>query len=246
MKENCEDQWVSPSVGYIDQSLDGLSIESSEVWSKLILSKLADQMPLEILDVGTGSGFFTTILSLAGHDVTGIDLSRDAINLARCNAATAGVFPRFTVMDGQKTTFADHSFDAVISRNVVWALTQPEQAYEEWYRILKPGGHVLVFDADWLVDCRDAEIRQWELEDRQEFVSTFGLPPRTFDEYIHGVDYRITLPLVHESRPEWDMTALEAAGFSKIESCYISSEVYKYESLILARSMPMFMIHGEK
>ena len=43
----------------------------------------------------------------------------------------------------------DETYDAVICRHLVWTLTEPEQALADWFRVLKPGGRLLVFDGDW-------------------------------------------------------------------------------------------------
>ena len=88
-------------MGYCDLSLDGLSEEYREQWLNLILSSFSENLKLKILDIGTGTGFFPIILSQADHEVIGIDLSREAINLAICNAAQAEVSPKFFVMDGR-------------------------------------------------------------------------------------------------------------------------------------------------
>ena len=129
---------------------------------------------------------------------------------------------------------------------MVWSLERPKAAYKEWHRLLKPGGCLLVFDADWLVDCRDSEIRELEIEDRNEFVEQFGPLPRNFDEYISGVDWRRELPLAEKNRPEWDGQELFAIGFKDITSPYVSGNVYDYGELIITRSMPMFMIRAVK
>ena len=41
----------------------------------------------------------------------------------------------FIRADAQRLPFADTSFDAVVSRNLVWNLENPEAAYKEWLRI---------------------------------------------------------------------------------------------------------------
>ena len=44
---------------------------------------------------------------------------------------------------------ADNTFDMIVSRNVTWNLEHPDRAYYEWMRVLKPGGVLLNFDANW-------------------------------------------------------------------------------------------------
>ena len=52
-------------------------------------------------------------------------------------------------MDAENLYFADNTFDVVISRNLTWTLPNPQKAYSEWYRVLKPQGILLNFDADY-------------------------------------------------------------------------------------------------
>lgn len=73
---------------------------------------------LQILDVGTGTGYFAILLSQIGHQVTGIDLTDAMLKEARDNAALYQVPPTFQQMDAQKLAFLDQSFDVVISRNL--------------------------------------------------------------------------------------------------------------------------------
>lgn len=55
----------------------------------------------------------------------------------------------FQVMDAENPMFADETFDVVISRNLTWTLPNAEHAYGEWMRVLKTGGVLLNFDANY-------------------------------------------------------------------------------------------------
>ena len=50
---------------------------------------------------------------------------------------------------GESLPFDDNSFDCIISRNVTWTLLDTKQSYQEWLRVLRPGGKILIFDANW-------------------------------------------------------------------------------------------------
>ena len=46
----------------------------------------------------------------------------------------------FRKMDAQNLEFEDNSFDVILSRNLTWGLEHPVKAYQEWLRVLCPGG----------------------------------------------------------------------------------------------------------
>ena len=64
-------------------------------------------------------------------------------------------------MDAQHLTFADASFDAVVSRNVLWNLDDPEVAYREICRVLRPGGVLILEDGNMYLYMNDPEYAAW-------------------------------------------------------------------------------------
>ena len=94
--------------------------------------------------------------------MTGTDLTPQMVESAEKLAGEEQVSCEFLVMDAEKLEFGDDTFDVVISRNLTWTLPHPQEAYREWKRVLKPGGILLNFDADYgagttvriLPDCR--------------------------------------------------------------------------------------------
>ena len=91
----------------------------------------------KVLDLGCGPGFFSIPLASADYDVVGIDYSYEMVARATENASRTGVQPVFMRMDAQSMTFADESFDLIVSRDVLWNLEYPEKAYSEILRVLK-------------------------------------------------------------------------------------------------------------
>ena len=104
---------------------------------------------LRILDVGCGAGFFTILLAKAGHQVTGIDLTPDMIKNAKQLAEEEQAECEFAVMDAENPEFPDGTFDVIVSRNLTWTLPHVKHAYGEWLRVLKKGGVLLNFDANY-------------------------------------------------------------------------------------------------
>lgn len=73
-------------------------------------------------------------------------------------------------MDAQHLTFADASFDAVVSRNVLWNLDDPEAAYREICRVLRPRGVLILEDGNMYLYMNDPEYAVWheaQLEKRK-------------------------------------------------------------------------------
>lgn len=106
---------------------------------------VADRIGGDILEVGVGTG-----ISLPGYArtsrVTGIDLSEPMLAKARDRVRrfALGNVKALTVGDAEKLAFADNSFDVVVAQYVVTACPHPEQALDEFLRVLKPGGEIVI------------------------------------------------------------------------------------------------------
>jgi SAM-dependent methyltransferase len=91
--------------------------------------------------VGTGTGFLAGIAARLGHDVTAIDLSTGMLDASTLR--DTGLPITFAVGDAVNPAFPVGSFDAIISRSLIWTLREPVTAFRNWHRLLRPGGRVL-------------------------------------------------------------------------------------------------------
>lgn len=123
--------------------------EQQRRWTKLLQFLMDDQIGMEVLDVGTGPGFLALQLAKLGHRTTGVDISTEMLRIATEKARTMKLDCSFVQGDAELLPFSFSSFDAVISRHLLGALSRPMHAYREWLRVLKPGGKVIVMDGDW-------------------------------------------------------------------------------------------------
>ena len=204
------DYWTARAHGYSASVEDDIESGRYHHWLDIIQKQIADRGKLDVLDVGTGPGFFPVILGREGHRVTGIDCTAAMLDQARENCARYGSEARFEVMDAQNLTFPDCSFDLVISRNVVWNLDDPAKAYSEWLRILRPGGLLMVFDGNHYLFLYDKDYMAMD-EDR-------GMGRVKEHAHMEGVDPGIIeniareLPMSSERRPQWDVNTLIEMG----------------------------------
>ncbi len=116
-------------------------------WDRILALVLADRGPVDALDVGCGTGFLSFELVARGHRVTGVDFAAAMIAEARRKVAERSVSIRLEEADAEQLPFPPRSFDLVISRHLLWTLPHPEAAIDEWVRVLRPGGRLIVVDS---------------------------------------------------------------------------------------------------
>ncbi len=160
---------------------------------------------LHILDVGTGTGFLAFLLAESGHHVTGIDLTPAMIAEAKRIAEIMKMPLDFSVMDAEKPDFPPQSFDAIVTRKLTWTLPHLPRAYAQWHELLKPGGVLINFDADY---CREKEAVSLPAHHAHQDVGG-----DLMEEYAHMKEM---LRPVQQPRPRWDVELLSCAGFHNI------------------------------
>lgn len=184
---------------------------------------------MRVVDMGTGAGEMAIRLAGMGHDVTGVDFSERMIDLARKNAKDLGLSIDFRVMDVQSPDLSKLTYDLVVAKNVVWCLEDPVEAFKNWIEMVKPGGYIVVIDGNWYLDLFDEDYRRRKhyLDMRDGSDNNFHVKTN-----IGGVDLNIMkgiareLPLSHERRPTWDVSALLGLGMADIHIRSLDSFPY--------------------
>lgn len=182
-----------------------LDSEKHRRWLDELLCRLPAGRPLSILDIGTGTGFFALLLAGCGHSVTGIDLTPGMIAEAERTAGSLHIPADFRVMDAENPDFPAHSFDAVVTRKLTWTLPHLPLAYRRWHELLKPGGVLINFDADY---CRERQGAPLPAHHAHEDIGA-GL----MEEYTRMKE---ALRPMQSPRPQWDVSLLADAGFDNI------------------------------
>lgn len=235
--------WNIAAPKYAQKIRNELSENYSRKWLCKIMQFIPHNVSLDILDIGTGPGFFSLIMSKSGHNVTAIDCSVQMLNEATANAKFAGVEVRYIEMDAHKPGFPENSFDLIISRNLTWTLYNPSAAYMEWKRVLRPHGKIIIFDANYGLYCFDKKIAEQKKKDEGRYYEIYGVSHKTntiSDEYIKAMF------LSDKLRPEWDIKAFESLGMSVYTETNLNNELYSEDSVILNSTSPLFMIVAKK
>lgn len=244
MQQKIEKHWNSSADNYgniIRRELDSFR---RKAWAKKITENAPDKPNLSVLDIGTGPGFFPIVLGELGHNVTAIDCTENMLEKAKKLAQAEGITANFLKMDSHTLTFEDNTFNLLINRNVTWTLYDPEKAYKEWYRVLKPGGKLLIFDANWLLGYYSEDIKKQNEENEKLFHEKYGSPWETGG---HGDESHIlSLPMGKADRPEWDKQYLEKIGFQVTYEKNVIDELWGEDEKLIYGATPMFMIVAEK
>lgn len=235
-KNFIENYWAKRSPEFKSLRREELHSEKNILWQQEICSHFPSEISLKILDVGCGSGFYAILLSNLGYHVTGIDLTESMITDAKALAEEEHCRAEFLVMDAENLQFPDETFDAVVSRNVTWNLPHPEQAYTEWVRVLKKGGILLNYDAEYGKHHHD--------EYEQEAVYSHKDLTEDLVEQCHRIYHMLDISLY--DRPQWDLDVLRKLGVSSCEAdLTVRSRLYPQKDKFFIPA-PLFGVYAIK
>lgn len=243
--------WTDRASGYSEVNQEELAGIQKKTWSDLLDREIRDHFKIgetqrsriRILDIGAGPGFLSVILCEQGYQVTAADFAETMLKEAKQNAGTLAEQICFRREDAMNLSFPEATFDVVLSRNLTWNLPDPQRAYEEWLRVLKHNGLLLIFDANWYAYLKDEDKRKAYENDRQ-IVKEQG-----YEDYNIGEGFDIMeeiakdLPLTGIIRPQWDEEIFREQKVSSV-SCVedIGSQVYSEKEKTNYSSTPLFMI----
>lgn len=100
-----------------------------------------------VLEVAPGPGFFAVELAKLGDfKITGLDISRTFVEIAKENARKAGVRIDFRFGNASSLPFPRDSFDFIYCSAAFKNFSEPVKALDEMHRVLRPGGEALITD----------------------------------------------------------------------------------------------------
>lgn len=143
------DYWDAAASSFDDEPDHGLRADGTRAAWARYLHSWVPSAPVDILDVGCGTGSLSLLLAEAGHRVTGVDLAPRMVERARTKLTAAGFAARFLVGDAAQPPTADARFDVLLSRHLLWTLPDPEAALRDWVSRLRPGGRLVLVEGRW-------------------------------------------------------------------------------------------------
>jgi len=128
-----------------------------------VLAALNLQSDDHVLDIGSGNGFLVReiadIVGSSGRAI-GVDLS-DAMTMMAQDLCDGLANAEFETANVTKLPYDDYSFDVVTATQCLSYVYEIETALKEIYRVVKPGGRVVLIDTDWdtmVWNCTDQAL----------------------------------------------------------------------------------------
>jgi ubiquinone/menaquinone biosynthesis C-methylase UbiE len=157
----------------------------------------------DVLEIAPGPGFLAIEMARDNRfRVTGLDVSKTFVELARKNATEERVLVQFREGNASAMSFAENSFDLLICRAAFKNFSEPEKALREMHRVLRPGGVGVIIDLR-----RDVPMSEIE-----RYVG--GMHLSAMNRFVTLLTFRFMLLKRAYTKPELGKM-LAGAGFKK-------------------------------
>ncbi len=158
---------IGKSFGFASQSYD-ISSRLQRYTGKKLMSLLPNRTDLTVVDLGSGTGFFTDILASKYQQTIGVDISTKMLNFAQEKRSNK---IHWLEADAYHLPFQDNSLDVVYSNLVIQWCDPLDVLIKEVLRALKPGG---LFIFSTLLDGTLHELKSsWAQVDDDKHVIDF-------------------------------------------------------------------------
>ncbi len=128
---------------------------------KGMAQQMSGKIPVNgsVLEIAPGPGYFCIELAkLGNYQITGLDISKSFVEIARRNAANAGLKIDFREGNASAMPFQDNTFDFTFCQAAFKNFSEPVRAIAEMHRVLRPGGLSVI--SDLRRDASAAEIER--------------------------------------------------------------------------------------
>lgn len=150
-----------------------------------LFNTLSLEAGAKVLDAGCGTGDVAIHMATKGLQVQGIDVVDRHIKKAIRNVNSRGFADKIRVQKGDYhhlDQFADESFDGAYTLETFVHATDPEEALGEFFRVLKPGGSLALYE----YDHSDRATVPAEVKMRLSQINTHAAMPAN-DQFDEGV-----------------------------------------------------------
>ncbi|MGH8898585.1 MAG: class I SAM-dependent methyltransferase [Egibacteraceae bacterium] len=221
VQENITGFWDNHALAYDEHEVSRLHTGlARDAWAGVWRSALPTP-PADVLEVATGTGQVALLLAELGYCVTGIDLAEGMLSLARAKGVRMTNPPGAAVRRRRDPPFPPASFDAVVSRYLLWTLREPQVAVANWRRLLRPGGALVAVDGPWFADNMLRDTKGLDSQEREEYL-------RHYDEQVVA-----SLPLACATPVDTFVAIVGEAGFSDVRVTPLP-EIERLERELLA------------
>ena len=210
IKGKIQNYWTKRAESFFELRHEEIESNKAARWLNEIKKYIPQDKKIKILDIGCGTAFFEIILGREGHEITGIDLTEEMVIKANQMISIYGLNTRKVKaiqMDAESLDFENNAFDMIVTRNLTWTLPHPIRAYQEWNRVLKSGGILLNFDAEY---AKNANKNLYSPDN----LAHQGVGNDMKDECYH-IYQMLTISTL--KRPLWDVEVLKTNGYADIE-----------------------------
>lgn len=231
LENNMGRYWSHRAQSYQAMVTEQLESRTREAWEEAIFAGVDESRPLDILDIGTGPGFFAMLAGLRGHRVTAVDMNGEMLQRAKESAGALGLDIQFLQV-GHQLPFSPGSFDLIVCRDVTWTLTEPEEQMKGWASLLKPQGILRYFDTEW--------YQYLSRERRADYTGTTGA--LWYERASEMEQIAAGLPMTYRPRPSWDQDFWQQAGYTCLVEENLNERVYGEKERRKYQQFPCFSV----
>ncbi|MFP8954244.1 class I SAM-dependent methyltransferase [Natrialbaceae archaeon A-arb3/5] len=206
VKNAVQQHWGDRADSFDDDSQHGIhSDEQREAWLS-VLGPWTGEPANRVLDVGCGTGVISLLLAELGHDVTGVDFAPEMLEQAQTKVEQSELSVEFQRGDAENLAQSDSAYDLITARHLIWTLPSPERAIDEWRRVVRPGGRIVLIEGHWDFD----ETLEGYEEIHDDLPLYDGRPPADLAEFLgeqglENVEYeRLENPELWGQEPNYE------------------------------------------